>query len=201
MVADGCTPEDPAPFSATLFPPSIEIYNKPDALFFDPFSGSLFVSEDVSPRGRIWRVRPDGSKVEFCNTVHDPQGISFHPRGVMLISEKVDDRVTVLDGWRFKFNRGDANADGRVNISDPQFIFNWLFSGGATPTCFDAADVNDDSMINMTDGTYLNNYLFNGGPQPKYPFVGTGPTQLCGFDPTPDLLGCRSFLAGCAVTF
>jgi hypothetical protein len=203
MVSGGCTPEDPHLFHAEFFPapPDQVLYNEnPDGLFFDPLSGSLFVSEDEDV-GEIWRVRPDGSNIEFCTTLREPQGMSFHPRGVMLVSEKGAHRVTVLDGWRFKFNRGDANADGRVNISDPQFIFNWLFLGGAVPPCFDAADVNDDSMINITDGNYLMNFLYQGGPQPKYPFVGGGPTQLCGFDPTPDLLGCASFLPACAIGF
>src|SRR2546422_465402 len=72
--------------------------------------------------------------------------------------------------------RGDANGDGRVNISDPIFINNWLFSGGTRPGCIEAADANDDGAVNSADSTYLYNFLFQGGSPPPAPFPSCAPT-------------------------
>jgi hypothetical protein len=76
---------------------------------------------------------------------------------------------------RGKFIRGDANNDGVVNVSDGQYILNWLFQGGPPPPCnMDAADTNDDGVINGTDANYIFNYLFQGGPPPAAPFPQPG---------------------------
>ena len=121
----------------------------------------------------------------------------------MLVSEQNSNRIIVLDGWRNRFNRGDANNDTDVDISDPLFIMGWLFLGGTEPPCLDAADANDNSDIDISDGVFLLIFLFSGGPAPPAPFFGQDPSEgQCGTDPTIDLLGCLSFALGnCAVTF
>jgi RHS repeat-associated protein len=87
-----------------------------------------------------------------------------------------------------EFRRGDADADGRVIITDGIFTLNFLFLGGPEPPCRDAADADDRNVLNLTDAVYLFNFLFLGGPPPPSP----GPRD-CGPDPTPDTLDCRSF--------
>jgi hypothetical protein len=79
------------------------------------------------------------------------------------------------------FRRGDANADGTVDISDAQSILGFLFLGYQAPSCRDAADADDNSRLEITDGIYLLSFLFLGGPAPPAP----GPDS-CGPDPTPD---------------
>lgn len=86
---------------------------------------------------------------------------------------------------KLSFLRGDANGSGRIDISDSQYITNWLFSGGPAPACLDSADSNDDGRIDLSDAIYVNSYLFLGGRAPPAPFPTAGP------DPTPDLLSCR----------
>ncbi len=90
------------------------------------------------------------------------------------------------------FVRGDANADGAVNLTDAVYILNFLFTSGPEPGCQDAADVNDDGALNVTDGVYLLNWLFQGGPAP------VGHTGSCGVDETPSDLTCDVSTAGCA---
>ncbi|MDO8508743.1 MAG: dockerin type I repeat-containing protein [Nanoarchaeota archaeon] len=90
-------------------------------------------------------------------------------------------------GENNNFIRGDANSDGVLDISDGIFIDNYLYRGGANPSCFRAADANDDGIINTTDSVYLNNYLFSGGPAPKQPY------STCGADTTSDELSCNSY--------
>ncbi|MGQ9588842.1 MAG: PKD domain-containing protein [Planctomycetota bacterium] len=92
------------------------------------------------------------------------------------------------------FHRGDANADGGINITDGIYILNYLFLGGPGPPCLEAANPNDDDAVNITDGIYVLNFLFLGGPAPADP----GPADRpCGPDPagSPSDLGCASYTA------
>jgi len=88
---------------------------------------------------------------------------------------------------RFKetgFVRGDANADGEVDLTDAVVSLLHLFMGEAAPACFDAADTDDNGDLDISDPIYLLSALFKGGspiPQP-YPD--------CGKDDTPDELSC-----------
>jgi hypothetical protein len=85
------------------------------------------------------------------------------------------------------FVRGDSNGDGRMDIADPSFDFNFLFLGGPAPPCQDAADANDEGALSITSGIYKLNFSFLGGPPPAAPF------PECGPDPTEDALGCESY--------
>jgi len=78
------------------------------------------------------------------------------------------------------FLRGDGNSDGRLDIADGIFIFNYLFLQGPEPDCLDAADANDDGAVDGSDGIYIINYQFLDGPPPPPPFPETG------LDPTED---------------
>ena len=61
--------------------------------------------------------------------------------------------------------RGDANADGQIDLSDPVFTLQYLFRGGAVPPCMAAADANGDGAIDISDPTYTLNHLFIGGAE------------------------------------
>ena len=79
-----------------------------------------------------------------------------------------------------EFTRGDADANGDVNITDGIFVLNFLFLGGPSPTCMDGSDSDDDGAVSITDGIYILNFLFLGGPNPAPPYPG------CGADPQGD---------------
>ncbi len=90
------------------------------------------------------------------------------------------------------FKRGDANADGTMNIADAVCILGYLFGGAegacldAAAACRDAADSNDDGLVNVADAVYILQYIFlNAGPPPD-------PFETCGDDPTDDGLECVS---------
>jgi len=82
------------------------------------------------------------------------------------------------------FLRGDANGDGRVNLSDAVKILYYVF-GLAQIACAGAAGANDDGAVDVADPIYVLEYLFGAGPPPPPPFPRPGP------DPTPDNLMCR----------
>ncbi len=86
-----------------------------------------------------------------------------------------------------RFLRGDANADGRVDISDGIATLNFLFLGAAELPCHDAADADDNGAVDISDAISTNTFLFLGGATPPAP----GPSS-CGEDPTSDELSCAN---------
>jgi hypothetical protein len=87
-----------------------------------------------------------------------------------------------------EFVRGDSNADGAVNISDPVMTLVYLFASGTVP-CLAALDANDDDTVNLADVIALLAGIFGQGAPPPAPFPG------CGADPTAGTLDCASFPA------
>jgi hypothetical protein len=88
-----------------------------------------------------------------------------------------------------QLRRGDANADGEVDISDGARILNTLFLGDAPFACLDAADSNDSGVVDMSDAVRIFEYLFLGGTAPPPP----GPVD-CGPDATDDdAIDCASY--------
>jgi len=87
----------------------------------------------------------------------------------------------VVTSGPVSFQRGDANADGQLDISDGVAIFSALFLGGPPPSCLRAADVDDSGELQVTDVIALFRFLFLGQGT-----VAPG----CIDDATPDALSC-----------
>ncbi|MGE4619468.1 MAG: dockerin type I repeat-containing protein [Planctomycetota bacterium] len=84
------------------------------------------------------------------------------------------------------FVRGDANADGSLNIADVIKQLALIF-GGAPVLCLDAADANDDGFVDIADPIHLLTHILGSGPPPSFPY------PMCGPDPTVDGMNCVSF--------
>ncbi|MGH9361361.1 MAG: hypothetical protein ACRD2T_05545, partial [Thermoanaerobaculia bacterium] len=69
------------------------------------------------------------------------------------------------------FLRGDANADGRVSISDPLMVNRFLFLQELPPPCLDAGDIDDDEDLDISDAAQLLAAVFlgKGAIQPHFP--------------------------------
>ncbi len=89
---------------------------------------------------------------------------------------------------RVQFRRGDANADGAVNVADPIFVLNALFAESRRGTCVEAANANDDDGVDISDALYLLGHLFGDLPPPAPP----GPVA-CGVDRNSGYLGCSKY--------
>ncbi len=102
-----------------------------------------------------------------------PQGIKVAGDGSIYITEISNHQVLIFGK---QFRRGDANDDGKVDISDAVFILNHLFLGGPAPSCLDAADFNDQdkNTVNLSDAIYLLSHLFRGGPELPAPYPEKG---------------------------
>ena len=86
------------------------------------------------------------------------------------------------------FQRGDANVDSVVNISDAVRILGALFLGEGPLLCSDSADSNDDGVLDLSDAVATLEYLFLGGEDLPDPIPGS-----CGLDPTADELRCLGY--------
>jgi hypothetical protein len=85
------------------------------------------------------------------------------------------------------FRRGDANTDGRVDITDALFVAGYLFLGGPEPPCRNQADANNDGVVDVSDSIHLLSWLFSDGEEPPRP----GPHgEVCTLDDEP-YPGCR----------
>jgi hypothetical protein len=85
------------------------------------------------------------------------------------------------------FRRGDANADGSVDVSDALTTLLYLFAAGRTPPCLQSADADGTDEINLTDAVYLLQFLFLSGEVIPAPFPACGPASESG------PLSCTSF--------
>ncbi len=116
---------------------------------------------------------PDsGTAIIQCNDTDEPEVT------IALAGTGVPPRISYI--------RGDANADGHVDLADPIRILFYLFSNEAL-SCLSAADTNDDDSVNASDGVYLLTHLFMVGPPPPSPY------GACGVEPVDDGLTCESF--------
>jgi DNA-binding beta-propeller fold protein YncE len=74
---------------------------KPDGIVFDNASGLLFVTEDVSPNGRILVVDPvSGLTTTFARRLSTPQGMAFDSAGNLYVSEHGFDRIIKITGFK-----------------------------------------------------------------------------------------------------
>ncbi|HVR74934.1 MAG TPA: PEP/pyruvate-binding domain-containing protein [Planctomycetota bacterium] len=134
--------------------------------------------------------------------LHVQEGFDEIRRGAALLDEefKVIRDLTVVSYSKVEvpgsipgtFRRGDANGDGRVDLSDAVFVLRWLFSGGEAPGCPDAADADDSGKIEITDPIAILQHLFSGVSPPAMRLPG------CGLDENQDALEeCTTLPAGC----
>ena len=148
----------------------------------DPPGGTATLVRDTAIR-----YTPDPGRTgtdTFKYTISDGQGHTA--------TAQVTVDVESSGQW---FVRGDANADGRIDVADAVFTFSHLFLGTAPPPCDDAADTDDDGILNIADGIYGLEYLFMGGPLPPAPSPSSAyyVPDDCGPDPTDDNLTCNAF--------
>ena len=85
------------------------------------------------------------------------------------------------------FIRGDANANGELDLSDPLITLNFLYSGGDAVKCEDAADTDDNGVLELSDPVHTLQYLFVGDKTLP------PPGETCGADLTADGIGCADF--------
>ena len=87
--------------------------------------------------------------------------------------------VPVASAQDAPFVRGDANADGKVNIADSLAILRYLFLGEERLRCLDAADAEGDGRkLDVGDALFVLRYLLLEGPPFPRPYPRCGQTFL-----------------------
>jgi len=85
---------------------------------------------------------------------------------LIITSNDPDESEVAIPVHMRAIERGDANADFGISISDVVYLINYLFKSGPPPAPIEAGDVNCDGGVSITDAVYLINCLFKGGPPP-----------------------------------
>lgn len=90
------------------------------------------------------------------------------------------------------FIRGDVDANGVFEITDPVNNLNYQFLSTFSPRCLDALDFDNNGIVEITDPVLNLGFQFLGDPPPPPPYPGCGP------DPTADDLTCEDYpLSSC----
>jgi len=115
-------------------------------------------------------------------TVEGDAGRPMTPEELTVDRTPIEVAVPCPATGEVPFNRGDANQDGAVNISDGVTIVRSVYGLTGDRGCPDALDSNDDEKVDAADGIYLLNYLFLGGPA-VFPPHAIRSADGCGSDP------------------
>jgi len=180
-----------------------------NAITTDP-SGAIFVTGIATASINHWVVRKslDGGSTwsisdDFVHVAggygsavaNTPSGVFSTGRGSpgsgnnWIVRQLTPDLIPLVRP-PVTFRRGDANADGLMDLSDAIFTLSHLFLGDPAPGCLRAADLDGDERLDLTDAVYGLLYHFSGGLPPAQPFPD------CGVDTAASLLNCERF-AGC----
>ncbi|HLU49521.1 MAG TPA: dockerin type I repeat-containing protein, partial [Planctomycetota bacterium] len=93
--------------------------------------------------------------------------------------------VSFQAGAGGSFQRGDADGNGRINVSDAVWIIQ-IAVGNFTPIydCQEALDANDDGSVNVSDALPVLAWIFQRGEPLPDPFL------VCGQDNDGDAVSC-----------
>ncbi|MBI4582756.1 MAG: hypothetical protein HY717_01800 [Planctomycetes bacterium] len=159
--------------------------------FTDAITGELFALNSAylgfsAGTGGAWAVHEVDNvkvtlfdataKVEICNNQVDDDGDQLID---CADPDCANDLVSCPP--KPKFRRGDLDASGVVDISDPINGLHSLFLGDFEITCQDSADFDDSGQVDITDMINSLLWQFGGGGVAPAP----GPFN-CGVDPTDD---------------
>jgi hypothetical protein len=126
--------------------------------------------------------------------------LRFLPGGIRVLDLDLDGSLDLLSwsaqkagilfgrpaGPASRIRRGDANNDGKMDLSDAIDVLGVLFLGSGSFPCLKAADSNDDGLVDLSDAISILGRLFLGdGPLPP------PGSDACGPDPTSDGLACK----------
>lgn len=137
-----------------------------------PSAGALSI-------GNYTNLMADGATTTtgLCSTLGTPPvDAVVVVNGASIDMTKVDGTVTSFVPPITAFIRGDANADGLLNIADGIWMLLELFQGGPGTDCDGANDSNSDSSYDASDAVFVFNYQFLNGPAPAAPFPACGTT-------------------------
>ena len=138
---------------------------------------------------------PDASYLLQKLTLDTPLEGTRMPNGLAPLSASQIDLVrrwiqegAVQDTPGLFFERGEANNDGAVDLTDAINVLGFLFLGSPTTLpCAKAGDTDDNGVLEITDAVNLLGYLYLGSP-----LTLPQPFPNCGPDVISDQLDCQA---------
>ncbi|NCF55320.1 MAG: hypothetical protein GWP41_03535 [Planctomycetia bacterium] len=85
-----------------------------------------------------------------------------------------DGVLTLNPQTNLDYVRGDANADGIVNVADVVWSLQEIFNNGPAGPCNDSKNTNGDGIFDVADPIWLISYIFQNGSPPPAPFPTCG---------------------------
>jgi hypothetical protein len=143
---------------------------RPESLDWDTLPGGQGGSGDPSPPDRVAIAIAD------LDADGDPDpAVSFElPNAVVVFLNRLDEASRDRNGSgvpdecepgiSVPFIRGDVDASGVLNVSDPVVILRHLFAGAEPLACREAADADDNGVLEVTDPIRILRHLFLGDP-------------------------------------
>ena len=136
----------------------------------------------------VWRIDDGGGPPPLPDEVCD-NGIDDDEDGDTDCDDAdCSDEESCQEPAEDLFRRGDADANGAMQLTDAVFVLLYLFSGGGEPPCMEASDADNNGALQLTDAVYVLLYLFSGGDAPPAP----GAAE-CGADTGDVDLGCGTY--------
>jgi len=135
-------------------------------------TAAVYVNDNL-----VWINESDYDHLDFKWYHHDLDISAYADStdSVQVRFELNSDQYLYLGGWNIddfaivgikKFEAGDADGNGIVEVVDAVYLVNYLFRDGPAPDPVDAGDCNCDAACEVSDVVYLINYLFRDGPAP-----------------------------------
>ena len=114
-------------------------------------------------------------------------------RGVFSLASAVFVLTTNMEANQPRFIRGDCNVNGNIvePVTEAMLLLTGFFVTAVDFRCPDACDANDDGQLDISDPVVILAHHFLGEPPFRAPY------PACGYDPTPDDLGCDDALKSC----
>jgi hypothetical protein len=143
----------------------------PSLLDGSPFTAATSLTKLCVSSSHLYAVMREAHTIAAFSI--DPDGKLVPVDGSMLNVDDPDGRVlngavcsSSLRTPPARFRRGDANADGAVNLADALFTMNHLFRGGDAPACPDAADADDTEGLDIGDPSSSSTTSSAAAPHP-----------------------------------
>lgn len=119
---------------------------------------------------------PESYRIGMANALHGTVTIDGTNLAYTAPTDLDTDTVYIsyYEGWQLRgfteyrminealVMSGDADGDGKVNISDVTTLIDYLLSGNTSVINLVGADCNQDSRVNISDVTALIDYLLSG---------------------------------------
>lgn len=142
-----------------------------------PFCAEFTDLTTGSVNQEIWDFGDGTSDIGLGDRTHTYSQPGYYTVSLQASGQCGSTSFVEYPGLLHLIQRGDVNADGLRDTSDPISLVIWLFGIGTDLQCPGAADVNGDGVLDLADVLHDLIHLFGNGVGPVEP-IGCGSCAL-----------------------